>query len=79
MAALSDYQEKGQLDKNSAILPYVGLVADAIVATFAYLEPVERPDAFKAFYDIPVQEDLTQIWDTFGEMVSAPIPYTLAR
>jgi hypothetical protein len=79
MAALSDYQSNGQLDKNSAILPYVGLSSDVIVATFSYLKPVERPKAFEAFYDIPIMEDTTRIWDTFAEMASAPIPYTLAR
>nr|D7UQ40.1 RecName: Full=Bifunctional solanapyrone synthase; AltName: Full=FAD-dependent monooxygenase sol5; AltName: Full=Prosolanapyrone-II oxidase; AltName: Full=Prosolanapyrone-III cycloisomerase; AltName: Full=Solanapyrone biosynthesis protein 5; Flags: Precursor [Alternaria solani]BAJ09785.1 oxidase/Diels-Alderase [Alternaria solani] len=79
MAALADYQAKGQLDKKSAILPYVGLIADAVVAQFSYLEPVERPEAFEAFYDIPVIQDLTQVWDTFAAMVTAPIPYNMTR
>lgn len=79
MAALADYQAKGQLDKKSAILPYVGLIADAVVAQFSYLEPVERPEAFEAFYDIPVVQDLTQVWDTFAAMVTAPIPYNMTR
>lgn len=79
LAAMADYQAKGQFDTKSAMLPYIALNSDVIIQQYAYLDAVERPNAFEAFYDIPVLQDTTQIFDSFYDMVTVPLSYTLAR
>ncbi|RYP51844.1 hypothetical protein DL768_002920 [Monosporascus sp. mg162] len=70
MAAIAEYQEKGQLDTKSAILPYLAFTNDTILSTFVYLDHLDRPTAFAPFYDIPSVADTTQIHDSFYEFAS---------
>ncbi|KAI1462947.1 oxidase/Diels-Alderase [Daldinia caldariorum] len=79
MAAMAEYQAKGQLDTKSAILPYVGINNDSIIATFVYLDGVVRPDAFKPFFQLPILADYTQVFDNFYEFANIDIPYAVPR
>ncbi|KAI2785053.1 oxidase/Diels-Alderase [Daldinia loculata] len=79
MAAMAEYQAKGQLDTKSAILPYIGINNDTILATFVYLDGVVRPDAFKPFFEIPVIADYTQVFDSFYQFAQVDLPYAVPR
>ncbi|KAK6950570.1 hypothetical protein Daesc_008898 [Daldinia eschscholtzii] len=79
MAAMAEYQAKGQFDTKSAILPYVGINNDTIIATFVYLDGVVRPDAFKPFFEIPTTADFTQVFDNFYQLANVDIPYAVPR
>lgn len=74
MAAMADYQQDGQLDTKSAILPYLAVTNDTILSTMVYLDDVEKPDAFAPFYDIPSVQDGTQIYDNFHQFAESALP-----
>lgn len=74
MAAMAQYQAEGQLDTNSAILPYVAVNNDTILSTFVYLDAVEKPAAFAPFYNIPNTSDSTQIFDSFYDFAHGGLP-----
>ncbi|KAJ5217446.1 oxidase/Diels-Alderase [Penicillium chermesinum] len=75
MAALADFQADGQLDRKAAILPYLALTNDTIFATFAYLDPTVKPNAFDAFFQIPNVTDLTKVHDSFYDLASTGLPF----
>ncbi|KAI0846070.1 oxidase/Diels-Alderase [Daldinia vernicosa] len=79
MAAMAEYQGNGQFDTKSAILPYIGINNDTILATFVYLDGVVRPDAFAPFFEIPVTADYTQVYDNFYEFCQVDLPYQVPR
>ncbi|KAI0478373.1 oxidase/Diels-Alderase [Xylariaceae sp. FL0804] len=79
LAAMADYQASGQLDKKSAILPYVGLNNDTILATFVYFGDVDRPAAFQPFYDISAAGDYTQIYDSLYNITNLSVPFVVPR
>lgn len=79
MAAMVEYQALGQLDTKSAILPYIGINNDTILATFVYYDGVDHPDAFKSFFEIPAIADNTQVFDSFYEFANVDIPYAVPR
>ncbi|KAF7538399.1 hypothetical protein G7054_g2974 [Neopestalotiopsis clavispora] len=78
MAAMADYQTSGQLDTNSAILPYLAVNNDTILSTMVYLDEVKQPEAFAPFYAIPNLTDTTQIYDSFYDFANGGLP-DLAR
>jgi FAD/FMN-containing dehydrogenase len=49
LRAIAQYQLSDQKDKNSAILPYLGVSNDTIYISFTYLENTERPSAYNRF------------------------------
>ncbi|KAE8151805.1 bifunctional solanapyrone synthase [Aspergillus avenaceus] len=79
MAAVAEYQQSGQFDNKTAILPYLGLNNDTIICTLAYMDEVERPDAFKPFYDIPAVQDETQMYDNFTALATIEVPSVVPR
>ncbi|KEY74550.1 hypothetical protein S7711_07153 [Stachybotrys chartarum IBT 7711] len=79
MAAIAEYQEIGQLDTKSAILPYIGINNHTIIQTFVYFDAVEYPDAFRPFYDIPVLVDQTQVYTSFYEFANLEIAFAVPR
>lgn len=69
MRAFAEYQSTGQLDEKSAMMSYVGVNNDTIILALTYLDDVERPAAFNAFYNISSQQDTTSIKDNFTELL----------
>ncbi|KAK5625854.1 hypothetical protein RRF57_001570 [Xylaria bambusicola] len=74
MAAIAEYQLNGQKDTNSALLPYIAVGNDTILATFSYLDGIDNPDAFAPFYRIPNTSDTTQVLNSFYELASGSLP-----
>lgn len=72
MRAFAEYQSTGQLDRKSALMSYVGVNNKTIVLVLAYLDEVERPAAFNAFYNITSLQDTTGTKNSFTELVNAP-------
>ncbi|ROT40790.1 oxidase/Diels-Alderase [Sodiomyces alkalinus F11] len=70
MAAMADYQQVGQLDTKSGILPYLAVTNDTILSTFVYFDDVVRPAAFAPFYEIPSIFDGTQVYDSFYDFAN---------
>ncbi|KAF2275723.1 bifunctional solanapyrone synthase [Westerdykella ornata] len=79
MGAIAKYQKSGQLDTNSAILPYLGISNNTIYVNVAYLDGVERPDALKPFLDIPTVADLTALHDNFTDLIKGGTPLGVPR
>ena len=79
MRAFSAYQNSGQLDGKSAVLPYMGLNNDTTYILLAYLDAVERPKAFQPFYDLPAIFDGTQIYDNYMDLISGTIDFVVPR
>lgn len=80
MRALHSYQKSGQLDTNSAVLPYLFINNNTIQLTLVYLrETSQRPAAFQPFYDIPMISDLTKTYDKFSDLVRSPVNLVVPR
>lgn len=79
MAAVAEFQRDGQLDEKAAILPYMAPINDTILVTFCYLDGVDHPSAFDAFFKLPILYDGTQIFDDFYGLASLPLPVTVPR
>ncbi|KAI1389021.1 oxidase/Diels-Alderase [Hypoxylon trugodes] len=79
MEAMFEYQTDGQLDTKSAVLPYIGINNDTIITTFVYFDEVQRPEAFKPFYDIPTTVDQTMVWDNFYELSKVAVDFAVPR
>jgi len=54
--AISLYQDASEKDSHSSILQLAS--SEGTVLFMFYAEPVEKPDVFKSFYDIPIMMDI---------------------
>lgn len=79
MQAFATYQSSGQLDTKSALLAYLGINNNTAYVTLMYLDAVERPAAFKPFYDIPSVFDSTRIRDNFSAVISEEVDRVVPR
>ncbi|KAK7186866.1 hypothetical protein DPSP01_007050 [Paraphaeosphaeria sporulosa] len=79
MRALSTYQNSGQLDAMSAVLPYMGLNNDTTYIILVYLDEVEKPEAFRPFYDIPSIYDGTRVYDSLMDLISEDLNLVVPR
>jgi hypothetical protein len=79
MQAFAAYQRSGQLDRDSALLSYMGINNNTIYVTLVYLNAVERPAAFEAFYGIPSIYDGTRIHDNFTDLINEQIDLVVPR
>lgn len=79
MRAFSRYQDAGQLDGKSAVLPYMGLNNDTTYLILTYLDGVEKPDAFQPFYDIPSIFDGTRVYDNYMDLISQSLDLVVPR
>ncbi|KAI3316473.1 oxidase/Diels-Alderase [Xylariaceae sp. AK1471] len=74
MAAIAQYQSSGQLDTDSAMLPYLAFSNDTILSTFIHLGGEEKPKAFAPFYNIPNTSDSTQVFESFYDFANGGLP-----
>ncbi|KAL3458115.1 hypothetical protein BJX64DRAFT_292476 [Aspergillus heterothallicus] len=75
MAAMAEYQARGQVDDvKSAVLPSVGLNAGVISCIVAHMGGVERPEALRAFLDLPAVADDTRVHASFAELAAYDVP-----
>jgi hypothetical protein len=79
MDALARYQQVGQLDTKSAILAYMVMTQNILLFNFVYLAPLERPECFQPFYDIPPLYDTTKLHDTFADLLGEPLNTGIPR
>ena len=79
MEAFATYQRSGQLDTKSAVIAYMVFTQNINLVTLVYLAPVDRPDAFSPFYDIPSLYDLTKMHDTFSDLIGPPLDTGISR
>lgn len=79
MRAFSTYQDSGQHDAKSAVLPYMGLNNDTTYVILVYLDEVEKPEAFRPFYDIPSIYDGTRVYDNYMDLISEEINLVVPR
>ncbi|CEL01290.1 hypothetical protein ASPCAL00878 [Aspergillus calidoustus] len=75
MAAVAEYQATGQVDDvKSAILPSMGLNAGVISCIVAHMGGTERPEALRAFFDIPPVENDTRVYASFAGLAAYDVP-----
>jgi hypothetical protein len=79
MRAFYSYQKVGQLDTNSAVLSYMGISNDTMYVNLAYLDGVDRPNAFQPFYDIPRIADTTVLHPSFSDLIKSGLPLGVPR
>jgi hypothetical protein len=80
MLAFAEYQRTGQLDRDSALLSYMGINNNTLYVTVVHLNTTElRPAAFQAFYDIPNIYDSTGIHANFNDLISQQIDLVVPR
>ncbi|MCJ1262589.1 hypothetical protein MMC22_002459 [Lobaria immixta] len=79
ISAYAKYQEKGQLDKKSALIADLVLSNDTLALTLVYFGPTEKPAAFEAFYGIPSVRDTTKLHSTFIDIISEGLPNNIPR
>jgi hypothetical protein len=70
MSAFATYQEVGQLDTKSALITDMGINNDTLILTLVYFGSVERPAAFRPFFEIPARLDLTRLHNNFTDLVN---------
>lgn len=79
MRAFATYQKEGQLDRKSALLSYMGISNNTIYVILAYLDEVEKPAAFKPFYDIPSTFDGTSMHNNLTDLMSQDVDRVVPR
>ena len=79
MNAFAEYQQVGQLDRNTATITYMLVNNGTIAATLVYFGTVHRPDAFQPFYNIPALSDLTKLHDNFTDLIDQPLNQGVPR
>ncbi|PQE03940.1 6-hydroxy-D-nicotine oxidase protein [Rutstroemia sp. NJR-2017a BVV2] len=79
MLAFAAYQRSGQLDRNSALLSYMGINNNTIYVTMIHLNATERPAAFQPFYEIPNVYDGTGLQDNFTAVISQQMDLVVPR
>ncbi|KAF2233370.1 FAD-binding domain-containing protein [Viridothelium virens] len=81
MSALEAYQKQGQVnDTSTALLTYLAINNQTIFATYVSFGDEVKPSAFQPFYDIPVVEDSTALYDSFIDLANnVQINYAVPR
>ena len=80
MSAFASYQQKGQLDKDSAVLTYLAINNQTVFATYIHFGNTSKPAAFNDFYAIPSVEDQTTLYDNFTDLLdNVNIDYVVPR
>jgi hypothetical protein len=79
MRAFATYQQSGQLDTKSALLSYMGITNNINYVLLVYLDEIERPTAFKPFFDIPIIFDGAHMHDNFTDLISEQVDRVVPR
>jgi hypothetical protein len=79
MRAFATYQQSGQLDTKSALLSYMGITNNTNYVILVYLDEIERPTAFKPFFDISIIFDGTHMHDNFTDIISEQVDRVVPR
>lgn len=79
MNAFAEYQQVGQLDRNTATITYMLVNNGTLEVTLVYFGSVLRPDAFQPFYNIPALADVTRLHDNLTDLIDQPLGQGVPR
>lgn len=79
MLAFAQYQREGQLDRDSALLSYIGINNNTIYVTLVYFQPISNPQAFPPFYNIPFIFNGTGIFPNLTSLISQQVDRVVPR